>query len=137
MAAGIIPNKPGNVRIRSPRFLPDKELFVKSKTIGTSLCYRLKADDISLTGLLLSWEFDSHVPFIKNTLIEMEIDSDCIWLEEPISCIGRVVRRMNEAGTKFGIVIVQMDGEAIHEWDNCVKALEERRKNADFSCEAA
>ncbi len=131
MAAKILADKPGNPRIRAPRYNTDSELVVHSKTIGTALCYKLKTEDISVSGLLLSWDHNSRVPFLINTLIEMEIDPDCKLLDRPLSCVGKVVRRFGSdqaSGTKFGISIVQMDTNSIQDWENCVGSLEGRNQ---------
>jgi len=130
MAKKFGQEKPGNARTRSPRFLPGQELIVNSKTIGTSLSYKLKTEDVSETGLLLCWEYETQVPFLQNTLVEMEIDPTGAWLDEPLLCVGKVVRKFGEVGTKFGIVIVQMDGESISSWENCVGRLQERAKDS-------
>jgi hypothetical protein len=127
MASKVQLDKPGNPRVRSPRFQTGRELVVHSKTIGTALCYKLKTEDISVSGLLLTWGHNTQVPFLINTLIEMEIDPDCKWLSRPLSCVGKVVRRFGtdgSLGTKFGITIVQMDTNSIQEWENCVGSLE-------------
>jgi hypothetical protein len=124
-------DKPGNPRVRSPRFQTDRDLMVHSKTIGTSLCYKLRTEDISVSGLLLTWSHNTQVPFLINTLIEMEIDPDGQWLDRPLNCVGKVVRKFgddSDNGTKFGITIVQMDTNSIQEWESCVGSLERRAR---------
>jgi hypothetical protein len=127
MASKVQLDKPGNPRVRSPRFQTARELVVHSKTIGTALSYKLKTEDISISGLLLTWEHNTQVPFLINTLVEMQIDPTCQWLDRPLNCVGKVVRRFGTdgvLGTKFGITIVQMDPNSIQEWENCVSTLE-------------
>lgn len=123
-------NKPIEGRPRAPRFSPNEDLVVKSKTIGTMLAYQLSTDDISYSGLLLSWNHNVTIPFRENTLIEMEIDPESNWLNEPVRCMGKVARRFNSndgATTKFGISIVQIDHDSLKNWEDCIDYLKQHK----------
>jgi hypothetical protein len=115
--------------LRAPRLNLDLE--VKSKTIGTNTNYSLFTEDVSRSGILLVWERDSRVPFIVNTLIEMTIDPSCTCLGQPVTCLGKVVRReatgaANGHGTRLGIQIVQIDSSDQHTWEGCLNEIEKR-----------
>ena len=116
--------RPSNLRVRAPRIPFD--LSVESKTIGTSAAYKLATVDISRSGLLLSWERKSKMPFIENTIVEMTIDKSSHYLKNPLTCLGKVVRRDEEDGqpTRLGIQIVQIDNSDLSAWEGCVTELE-------------
>ena len=116
-------------RVRAPRVPFDLE--VRSKTIGTSADYSFSTEDVSRSGLLLLWEKDGRMPFIVNTLIEMVIDPDASCLDQPVMCLGKVVRRENAEGgngttTRLGIQIVQWDHHDQNLWEGCLSQLEQR-----------
>ena len=113
-------------QVRAPRFTTNGGLLVKSKTIGTMLAYQLSTDDISSSGMLLSWDHNATIPFRENTLLELEIDPQGSWLGKPLYCMGKVARRFvadEESKTKFGISIVQMDGDCMNKWENCIQKI--------------
>jgi len=118
--------RPGESRVRAQRMDVDNSLVVDSKTLGTTITYRLTTRNVSKSGLLLSWNNDSHVPFIVNTLIEMTIDPGSRWLTNPVPCLGKVVRREEggKQGARFGIRIIQIDNEDLENWETCVGNLE-------------
>jgi hypothetical protein len=107
----------------------DEELLVTSRTIGTAVHYNMKTSDISRSGMLLSWRHDiNKVPFRENTLIEMTIDPNSKLFNSPVSCIGKVVRRIKDeklkkADVQLGIQIVQIENEDLSEWEHCIDFL--------------
>lgn len=118
--------RPVESRVRAQRMDVDGSMVVDSKTLGTSITYRLTTRNVSKSGMLLSWNNDSHVPFIVNTLIEMTIDPGARWLSQPVPCLGKVVRREEggSAGASFGIRIIQIDNSDLEAWEACVGSLE-------------
>lgn len=118
--------RPVETRIRAPRMEVDQALVVDSKTLGTTISYRLTTMNVSKSGLLLQWTNESHVPFIVNTLIELTIDPGRRWLPQPVPCLGKVVRReeVGVEGARFGVRIVQIDNADLEAWEGCIKALE-------------
>jgi len=121
-------------KVRAPRYRIDRELIVSSKTIGTAVAYPLRTDNVSKSGFLLTWTAGSRVPFIENTILEMTIDPNSQWLEVPVHCLGKVVRKKEKAGAsamepsevQFGVRIVQIDNEDLANWDLCLENLSER-----------
>lgn len=112
--------------VRAPRFSLGHDLIVTARTIGTSLSYKLATDDVSKSGLLLSWDYNTKVPFIENTLIEMDVDVEGSWLQKPLHCIGKIVRHQPSGDVvKFGVAIVQMDQKSFIQWDMCLREIEE------------
>ena len=122
--------RPEESRVRAPRMDINSSLVVDSKTLGTSINYRLTTKNVSKSGLLLSWGNETHVPFIVNTLIEMTIDPGGRWLTSPVPCLGKVVRREEEGpqGASFGIRIIQIDNSDLEAWEKCVLNLEKEAK---------
>ncbi len=118
-------------RARAPRFEVTDAVQVQSRTIGTDVSYSLSTKNVSRSGLLLTWEQNSRVPFIENTIIEMTIDPNCQLLHEPVHCLGKVVRRVqrpmmggNAANTaEFGVRIVQIDNRDLDVWESCIDEL--------------
>jgi hypothetical protein len=127
-----LPAKTGSTsRVRATRYTLDKQLIVSSKTLGTALTYDLTTQNISRTGMLLSWAHGLPIPFIETTILEMTIDPDGVWLEKPLSCLGKIVRKSVADETKskdvaFGINIVQIDDTDLQQWENCVAELASR-----------
>lgn len=127
-------SRPAESRLRAPRFRMEKELRVSSRTIGTGVHYQLSTSDISRSGMLLSWRHAiNKVPFRENTLLELTIDPDQQLFKEPVHCIGKVVRKINENGktnadVELGIQIVQIENGDLSEWDLCIDYL---TKNAE------
>jgi hypothetical protein len=118
-------------RNRAPRFDAPENLIVTGKTIGTSVAYQMSTENISRSGMLLSWEHKAPVPFIENTILELTIDPHSKVLDLPVSCLGRVVRKVEQTDdgqrhVKFGIRIVQIDNSDLDSWENCIFNLSSR-----------
>jgi hypothetical protein len=121
--------RPTVTRVRAPRVFVDLE--VESRTIGTQAAYKMSTLDVSRSGLLLSWERDSKMPFNVNTIIEMTIDPGATWLQTPVACLGKVVRREQhgaegQMSTQLGIQIVQIDNTDLSTWEGCLSELERK-----------
>jgi hypothetical protein len=124
----MVPARTSDARARAPRYEIPNELLVASKTIGTSVAYTLHTENISRSGMLLIWNHKAPVPFIENTILELTIDPSTMVLSAPVSCLGKVVRKIvtNEAGepeTQFGVRIVQIDGTDLDKWETCIDDL--------------
>lgn len=116
---------------RAPRV--PAALSVESRTIGTAASYQLATLDVSKSGLLCSFEGDTHVPFIVNTILEIVIDPERTTLTTPLNCLAKVVRRVNDdkksnvhASGELGIQILQMDQTDVTLWESCLAVLEQR-----------
>ncbi len=120
--------RPSSMRVRAPRVPVD--LMVESRTIGTNASYKFTTIDISRSGLLLSWQRDTKMPFIVNTLLELTIDPKGDCLDKPVACLGKVVRREandeDDTGKTMtlGIQIVQIDNTDLAQWEGCLSQLE-------------
>jgi hypothetical protein len=113
------------------------EITVASKTIGTEAWYKMSTVDISKSGLLLSWDRNTKMPFIRNTIIEITIDPSSSVLKTPVTCLAKVVRRdeameprpdnvRGDFGAEVGVQIVQMDNDDLGAWVSCLSELEKR-----------
>jgi hypothetical protein len=127
----MIQPRMADAKSRAPRYEVGKELVVSSKTIGTSVAYNLNTENISRSGMLLTWEHNSPVPFIENTILELTIDPQTNVLDTPVSCLGKVVRKIQRSETgepqiQFGVRIVQIDGTDLDKWESCIDDLAKR-----------
>jgi len=122
--------RPGKARVRAPRV--EIDLMVESKTLGTQAAYRMSTLDVSKSGLLLSWERKGRMPFIENTILEMTIDPSSDSLNMPVLCLGKVIRRVDKEADELddsayiGVQIVQMEGQDINVWEQCLDELEKK-----------
>jgi hypothetical protein len=67
------------------------------------------------------------MPFIENTLLELTIDPQASCLGDPVSCLGKVVRRTETDGSSvLGVQIVQMDNDDLDAWEGCLTELERK-----------
>ena len=120
---------------RAPRFDMSSRVQVQTKTLGAEISYGLTTRNVSRSGLLLTWEQGSRVPFIENTLVEMTIDPHQSLLDIPVNCMGKVVRRVDnfseesqQSMSDFGVQIVQIDGNDLVNWEACITALAQKVK---------
>ena len=114
-----------NTRVRSTRTTPESSFEVTSATIGCRNSFALASKNVSKTGLLLSTEGYSSVPFRKLTLIDMTIDPTGKIFESPLSCLGKVVRIVESDGSRcYGVQIVQIEPEAQERWEQMVSTTE-------------
>lgn len=103
---------------------------VVSKTIGTPLNYNLQTENLSRTGLLISKGNYKDIPFAINTLLEMTIDPDCQVFENPVRCLGKVVRTLDTGAApqnsreQFGVQIIQIEGRDASDWESNIDRLE-------------
>jgi hypothetical protein len=86
--------------------------------------YNMKTENLSRTGLLISKGNYKAVPFSVNTLLEMTIDPDCKVFEEPVRCLGKVVRRDHSSVGNFGVQIIQIEGRDARDWELNMSRLE-------------
>jgi len=106
------------------------DLKVESRTLGTNASYKLTTQDISKSGMLLVWDRAvSHMPYLENTLLELIIDPDKNHLGNPVSCLGKVVRKSSikydqRTVDVLGVQIVQMDNSDLENWEECLSELE-------------
>ncbi len=119
MSTTIHPVKIPESRVRAERV--GAAIIVESKTIGTDIRYKLETENISKSGMLLSWKRNTKIPFGVNTILEMKIDPQGSWFGSPVSCLGKVVRCQNESEESknkvFGIRIVQINNEDMAKWE--------------------
>ncbi len=125
-----LPRKVDTTKVRATRYDVSGQLKVASKTIGTDISYALDLTNVSRTGLLLEWDQKRYVPFIENTIIEMTIDPGKQWLQEPLNCLGKVVRRIDQRGAVifFGVHIVQIDNNDMLAWDSCISEIAKKAR---------
>ncbi len=112
------------------RYSTPRRLTVASKTIGTQFVYGFATCNISLSGLLLRSD-KIGVPFRENTILEMIIDPEGDWFSQPVSILGRVVRRVDHANGHhdLGINVIHMDGSESSEWLNCINNIQAQNKD--------
>ncbi len=114
-------------RVRATRYVPRHAISVATKTIGTTISFRMETENLSLSGLLLAWNQRRVIPFIENTIIELVIDPNCEILRKPLACLGKIVRKNErldqDLGPMFGVAIVQMDANDTSMWEDCLSQI--------------
>lgn len=117
-----------SARARSNRKKLPEPIIVESNTIGCPIHFPLTSENVSKSGLLLSWESEHYVPFQENTIIEMIIDKESQYLEKPLVCLGKIVRKESNSSNqaRFGTRIVQIDPKDQYAWEGMVQDLDER-----------
>lgn len=119
-------------RVRARRIASDRGLFVESRTIGTEMTYNLETDNLSRTGFLLNTGGYYKVPFQVNTILELTIDTRGRLFRDPVQCLAKVVRIEIETDDerdgahlrRYGVAIVQMEGQNIEAWDKGLTQIE-------------
>lgn len=103
-----------------------RAVIVESRTIGAPMIFSLSTQNLSRTGLLLVGMDGYKVPYQVNTLLEMSIDTTGSFLDQPVPCLGKIVRIQAEQAKKafFGVQIVHMEPKDQTLWDRAVANLE-------------
>ncbi len=114
----------GKNRVRASRFDLDGRLRVNSKTIGSNLSFDLSPENISKTGMLLTWNSTVKTPFSEKTIVDLTVDPEAKLFRRPLKCLGKVVRKFEQNGQEsFGIRIVQMELEDVSLWESALRFL--------------
>ncbi len=119
-----------SARVRAPRM--PIQINVSLKTIGTDAAYKMSALNVSKSGLLLESDRKIKVPFLLNTILDMEIDPGSTVLECSVKCLAKVVRILTEdennepMDAQYGIQIVQIEDSSASTWENGVTQLENK-----------
>ena len=106
-------------RGRAKRVNSGGSLVVEVKTIGAPMAYRMVAKNASRTGLLLQRQSNQNVPFLENTILELDIDPDGHSITDPLRCLGKVVR-LDQTGRSicaYGVEIIQMGKWEQRAWE--------------------
>lgn len=113
-----------NARVRSHRTRLNS-LKVKSATIGCENHFMLHSENISKSGMLLTWHNRPMAPFTKQTILEMSIDPEGAIFDTPLKCLGKVVRIIDSSkGRKYGVHIVQIEDNHQFTWESMVESSE-------------
>lgn len=124
-----------NARARSTRKTIPSGLIVKSHTIGSSLAFPLMSENVSKSGMLLSWRSKHKIPFREKTIVEMVIDPKGFYFAAPLNCLGKIVRKIvNDKGEeRFGIRIIQIDPKDQYLWEAMIQELEENDETQEIT----
>ena len=125
-------------RLRPPRIPMPRLMIVESKTIGTNLSFPLISEDISRTGLLLTWDSDIIIPFLENTILDLNIDAGSAIMDKPLRCLGKITRTIGDKShrpRRFGVKIIQIETGDQEIWDQLIRGFEKtfydtKKKNA-------
>lgn len=103
-----------------------RAVIVESRTIGAPMVFSLPTQNLSRTGLLLVGMDGYKVPYQVNTILEMSIDTTRSFLDQPVPCLGKIVRiqEQNEKKAFFGVQIVHMEPKDQSLWEKAVASLE-------------
>jgi hypothetical protein len=108
------------------RLTPPKDLKVSAKTLGTRLSFDIPVANISRSGMLLQWaNLKQSLPFIENTILELELTTTLRGQPRRISCFGKVVRKFNEdEKTQYGVRVILSDENEHVEWMSLITTFE-------------
>jgi len=126
--------------VRAPRYL-SIEIAVKTKTFGSPINYKLLTVDASLSGLLLLSNSPQNIPFSVNTILEITMETKSGMIDQPISIVGKVVRREdkmineNEGKAFFGVKIIDIDNFNLRLWNKFIEYLKDNSKEAGYTDE--
>ena len=114
-------NGPRAVRIEPPR-----DFKVSARTLGNRYGYDVAVANLSRSGLLLEWRNEKQtLPFIHNTLIEIELTATFRGRAKKINCFGKVVRLLAENGAAlYGVKMIHTDDHEHIEWQNIIANFE-------------
>ncbi len=124
-------------KIQCARFEVTPHLIVRARTFGARDHYSLSGVNISKSGLLMHADARDRVPFIINTLLEVQLEGGN-WLREPVACLAKVVR--NEVTTEdgqrvheFGIKFIEFSDHGMEVWKDAITNIEFNRHNDDLA----
>lgn len=122
VATSEVDAKPGQ---RPPRYRVDSNrLRIEAKTIGQSHGWLLGVENVSETGLLISCG-SGETPFHVNTILELLIDKDEVFLNEARILMGKVVRtvKASDGGAVFGIQVIDIDDDTLPWWRTFLQSV--------------
>jgi hypothetical protein len=113
-------------KVRAKRIGVGKTLKVEARTIGTPMTYVLATENVSRSGLLLHIGNNRKVPYRVNTLVELTVDRDSQFFDQPVALLGKIVRVAQDGDQRpqFGVHIIQLDGDDLTAWEKGVTSLE-------------
>jgi hypothetical protein len=108
------------------RIAPSDDLKVNARTLGTNMGFEIPVANISRSGMLLEWpNAKISLPFIENTLIEMELNTVFKGQPRRIICMGKIVRRTKDGGSSFyGVRVIHTDDHEQMEWVSLISGFE-------------
>lgn len=111
---------------RSIRLTPPDNLKIHVKTLGTKLSFDVPVSNVSRSGLLLEWSNIKYtLPFIENTLVELELTTDIRGEQRRLCILGKVTRKFGEEdSSRYGIKLIHSGEQDQFEWMNIVTAME-------------
>ncbi len=108
------------------RLTPGDDLKVNARTLGTKIGFDVTVTNISRSGLLLEWpNAKLPLPFIENTLIEMELNTVFKGQPRHIQCMGKIVRRAKDSDKSFyGVRVIHTEDQDQVEWVKLISGFE-------------
>lgn len=106
----------------------DSRVRVRAKTFGSRDRYGLTTINISKSGLLMRAPARDRVPFIVNTLLEIELDAPDI-LGRPVVALAKVTRaalsgNRGERQCEFGVQFIEFNEEGMEAWKSAINDIE-------------
>lgn len=116
-------------QLQSARFSPGEQIYVETKTFGSTYGYNLEVVDFSKTGLLLCAPKPcGTIPFSEKTLLELKIMTGD---NKVITPLAKIVRKFTEGSTPqlsryFATKFVDFNSDEQMKWDLFMESLEVR-----------
>ncbi len=111
---------------RSIRLTPPENLKIQVKTLGTKLSFDVPISNLSRSGMLLEWSNNKYaLPFIENTLVELELTTKIRGEPRRVSILGKVTRKFGEEDSSlYGIKLIHSGEQDQFEWMNLLTSME-------------
>jgi PilZ domain len=122
---------------RATRLTPPDGLKVTARTLGTARTFDISVSNISRSGLLLEWPSTKNsLPFIQNTLLEIEFSAKFKGEPKRVSCLGKVVRKTGESNQlHYGVRVIHNDDQDHLDWMSII-TMYEKTLNAPLNSDA-
>jgi hypothetical protein len=108
------------------RLAPPDEFHLNARTLGTKFGFDIPVSNISRTGMLLEWaNTRKPLPFIENTLIEIELSTMLKGQPRHINFMGKIVRKTKaEKSALYGVQVIHTDDQEQLEWVALISSFE-------------
>lgn len=96
-----------------------------ARTIGTKINFKMPVENLSATGMLLSWAEKERVPFSVNTILELEVSATGP-TGQNVQCLAKVIHAgtQEDGRRRFGVKIIQTEDEEYTAWQSIISHIE-------------
>jgi hypothetical protein len=90
------------------------------------MAFDVPVSNLSRSGMLLEWTNKKYtLPFIENTLVEIELTTELRGQRRKINILGKVTRKIGETSSSlYGIRLIHTAEQDHFEWLSIITTLE-------------